>query len=129
MRPIDRTMAAGVLNEFQGAFDTYAQPDQELQINYQNADGFGGIVVIYLVPDEGRWFDDYPCASEQALTQYRHDSPPEKNAPRIVRPLPRESSRASAFADRVASRTQDQRGGKSPQGREWAGLRDFNIGD
>jgi hypothetical protein len=73
MRHIDRTMAAGVLNEFQGAFDTYAQPDQELQINYQNADGFGGIVVIYLVRDEGRWFDDYPCSSEQALTQYRHD--------------------------------------------------------
>jgi len=29
-----------------GAFDTYARPDQELQINYQNADGSGGIVVI-----------------------------------------------------------------------------------
>ena len=54
MRHIDRTMAAGVLNEFQGAFDTYGQPDQELQINYRNADGSGGIVVIYLVRDEGR---------------------------------------------------------------------------
>jgi hypothetical protein len=129
MRHIDRTMAAGVLNEFQGAFDTYAQPDQELQINYRNAVGSGGMVAIYLVRDEGRWFDDYPCASEQALTQYRHDSRQGKNAPRVVRPLPRESSRTAALADRVASRTQDQRGGKSPQGSEWAGLRDFNIGD
>jgi hypothetical protein len=46
MTHIDRTRAAGVQNEFQGAFDTHARPDQELQINYQNADGSGGIVVI-----------------------------------------------------------------------------------
>jgi hypothetical protein len=51
------------------------RPNQELQINYQNADGSGGIVLVYLVQDKGRWFDNYPCASEQTLKQYRDAAP------------------------------------------------------
>jgi hypothetical protein len=50
------------------------RPDQELQIDYQRGDD-GGTEVIYLVREKGRWFDDYPCASDQTLKQYRDDAP------------------------------------------------------
>ena len=36
---------------------------------------YGGIVLVYLIQDKGRWFDDYPCDSEQTLKQYRDDVP------------------------------------------------------
>ena len=54
-----------------GAFPV--RPGQELQINYQQ--GFdGGVMVIYLVRENGRLFDDYPCVSEQYVRQYRDDA-------------------------------------------------------
>jgi hypothetical protein len=50
------------------------KPDRELQIDYQIGDD-GGSVVVYLVRENGRLFDDEPCASEQTLKQYNDDAP------------------------------------------------------
>jgi hypothetical protein len=38
-------------------------PSQELHIDYQQGDDAGSYVV-YLIHGNGRWFYDYPCATD-----------------------------------------------------------------
>ena len=46
------------------------KPTQELHIDYQQGDDVGSYVV-YLIQENGRWFYDYPCATEAAIKDYR----------------------------------------------------------
>ena len=41
-------------------------PARELHIDYQQGED-GGTVIVYLVKENGRWTDDFPCASEQSI--------------------------------------------------------------
>ena len=34
-----------------------------------------GSVVVYLAKENGRWVDDFPCASEQSMKEFRNDAP------------------------------------------------------
>ena len=49
------------------------KPAQELHIDYQQGDDVGGYVV-YLIHENGRWFYDYPCATDEAIKQYRENA-------------------------------------------------------
>jgi len=49
------------------------KPSQELHIDYQQGDDVGGYVV-YLIHENGRWFYDYPCATDAAIKEYRDNS-------------------------------------------------------
>ncbi len=49
------------------------KPSQELHIDYQQGDDVGGYVV-YLIHDNGRWFYDYPCATDAAIKEYRDNA-------------------------------------------------------
>ncbi len=46
------------------------KPTQELHIDYQQGDDVVGYVV-YLIHENGRWFYDYPCATDAAISDYR----------------------------------------------------------
>jgi hypothetical protein len=50
------------------------KPARELHIYYQQGDD-GGTVTVYLVKENGRWTDDFPCASEQSIKEFRDDAP------------------------------------------------------
>jgi len=50
------------------------RPDQELQIDYQVGDDSGSIV-IFVVRENGRLFEDSPCATDQSLKKYRDEAP------------------------------------------------------
>lgn len=49
------------------------RPMQELHIDYQQGDDVGGYVV-YMIQENGRWFYDYPCATDEAIKQYRDNA-------------------------------------------------------
>ncbi len=49
------------------------EPSQELHIDYQEGDDLGGYVV-YLIHENGRWFYDYPCATDAAIKEYRDNA-------------------------------------------------------
>ena len=49
------------------------KPSQELHIDYQQGDDVGGYVV-YLIHENGRWFYDYPCATDAAIKEYRDNA-------------------------------------------------------
>ena len=49
------------------------KPSQELHIDYQQGDDLGGYVV-YLIHENGRWFYDYPCATNAAIKEYRDNA-------------------------------------------------------
>ncbi len=49
------------------------QPTQELQIDYQIGDD-GGSVVVYLVRENGRLFDDEFCATDDYIKKYRENA-------------------------------------------------------
>jgi len=49
------------------------KPSQELHIDYQQGDDVGGYVV-YLINENGRWFYDYPCATDAAIKEYRDNA-------------------------------------------------------
>ncbi len=51
------------------------RPARELHIDYQQGEDAGG-VVLYLVKENGRWTEDFPCISEQSLKNF-HDQAPE----------------------------------------------------
>ena len=53
------------------------KPAYELHINYQQGNDLGS-VDVYLVQENGRWFADQPCATEQTLKQFRDDAPARK---------------------------------------------------
>lgn len=55
------------------------KPTSELHIDYQQGDDAGS-VVLWLVRDNGRWFADQPCATEQALKQFRDGAAARKEA-------------------------------------------------
>jgi hypothetical protein len=50
------------------------KPDRELQIDYQQGDD-GGSITVYLIRENGRLFDDEPCASDQTVKHYNDDAP------------------------------------------------------
>jgi hypothetical protein len=50
------------------------QPARELHIDYQQGDDLGS-VVAYLVKENGRWTDDFPCVSEAYLKKFHDDAP------------------------------------------------------
>ena len=49
------------------------KPMQELHIDYQQGDDVGSYIV-YLVHENGRWFQDFPCATDAAIKQYRDNA-------------------------------------------------------
>lgn len=49
-------------------------PEKELHIDYQQGEESGS-VVIWLIQQNGRWYADQPCVSEQALKQFRDEAP------------------------------------------------------
>jgi hypothetical protein len=49
-------------------------PAQEVQIDYQQGDDVGS-VTVWLVRENNRLYGDAPCATEQALQQFRDDAP------------------------------------------------------
>lgn len=49
------------------------KPMQELHIDYQQGDDVGSYVV-YLIHENGRWFQDFPCATEAAIKEYRDNA-------------------------------------------------------
>jgi hypothetical protein len=49
-------------------------PAQEVQIDYQQGDDVGG-VTVWLVRKNNRLYSDAPCATEQALKEFRDDAP------------------------------------------------------
>lgn len=49
------------------------KPAQELHIDYQQGNDVGGSVV-YLIHENGRWFYDLPCATDDAIKQYRDNA-------------------------------------------------------
>jgi hypothetical protein len=53
------------------------KPARELHIDYQQGDD-SGTVVVYLVQENGRWFADQPCPSQQTLKQFRDEAPARK---------------------------------------------------
>jgi hypothetical protein len=54
-------------------------PTSEMHIDYQQGDDAGS-VVLWLVRENGRWFADQPCASEQTLKQFRDGAAARKEA-------------------------------------------------
>lgn len=48
-------------------------PTGQLQIEYQQGED-SGIVLVYLVQENGRWLQDDPCATEQTLKEFREDA-------------------------------------------------------
>ncbi len=60
---------------------SYAQfpvrPSQQLQIEYEQGEDHGA-VLVWLVRENGRWFQDDPCVTEQTLKEYRDDEPARK---------------------------------------------------
>ena len=49
------------------------KPMQELHIDYQQGDDVGSYIV-YLIHENGRWFQDFPCATDAAIRQYRDNA-------------------------------------------------------
>ena len=49
-------------------------PAQEVQIDYQQGDDVGS-VTLWLVREKNRLYSDAPCATEQALKEFRDDAP------------------------------------------------------
>ena len=52
-------------------------PTRKLQIEYQQGED-SGTLLVWLVRENGRWFQDDPCATEQALKEFRDDEPARK---------------------------------------------------
>jgi hypothetical protein len=46
------------------------KPTSEMHIDYQQGDDVGS-VVLWLAQENGRWFADQPCATEQTLKEFR----------------------------------------------------------
>ena len=65
-------------------------PRSEMHIDYQQGDDSGS-VVLWLARENGRWFADQPCASEQTLKQFRDGAAARKEA----------EARYKAFADGI----------------------------
>jgi hypothetical protein len=64
----------GNLKAFEGLGQRWpVKPSQELHIDYQQGDDVGGYVV-YLIHENGRWFYDYPCATDAAIKEYRDNA-------------------------------------------------------
>jgi len=55
------------------------KPTSELHIDYQQGDDAGS-VVLWLARENGRWFADQPCATEQTLKQFRDGAAARKEA-------------------------------------------------
>lgn len=75
--PPNYTVAVSAVNENNlkaleslGRFPVH--PAREMHIDYQQGED-GGSVVVYLVRENGRWTDDFPCASEASLKEF-HDN-------------------------------------------------------
>jgi hypothetical protein len=45
-------------------------PEHQLQIDYQNGDD-GGALILWLVHEKGRLYADQPCATEEFIVRYR----------------------------------------------------------
>lgn len=52
------------------------KPERELHIDYQypNSDD-GGLLILYLVRQNGRWMGDFPCMTPQAIKDFRDNAP------------------------------------------------------
>jgi SnoaL-like protein len=50
------------------------RPAQEVQIDYQQGDDVGS-VTVWLVRENNRLYSDAPCATEEALKQFRDEAP------------------------------------------------------
>lgn len=49
------------------------KPMQELHIDYQQGDDVGSYIV-YLIHENGRWFQDFPWATDVAIKEYRDNA-------------------------------------------------------
>lgn len=54
-------------------------PTSEMHIDYQQGDDVGS-VVLWLVRENGHWFADQPCATEQTLKEFRNSAAARKEA-------------------------------------------------
>jgi hypothetical protein len=80
--PANYTFTASPVDENNlKSFEVYQQfpvrPTQQVQIEYQQGED-SGTVMVWVVQEKSRWFEDEPCATEQALKQYRDDESPRK---------------------------------------------------
>ena len=50
------------------------KPEQEINIDYQQGDDVGS-VVVWFVRENGRLFGDFPCVTDAALKQFRDETP------------------------------------------------------
>lgn len=74
--PANYTVTVSAVNENNlKAIETFGRfpvhPARGMHIDYQQGDDLGS-VVVYLVKENGRWTDDFPCASEASLKRF-HD--------------------------------------------------------
>jgi hypothetical protein len=53
------------------------RPTQQVEIEYDQGEDHG-VVLFWLVQENGRWFQDDPCASDETLKSYRDDEPARK---------------------------------------------------
>jgi hypothetical protein len=84
--PANYTAKVSAVNENNlKAIETFGRftvhPAQELHIDYQQGDDLGS-VVVYLVKENGRWVDDFPCVSDAYLKKFHDDAP--ENAKRLA---------------------------------------------
>ena len=49
------------------------KPMQELHIDYQQGDDLGSDIV-YLIHENGRWFQDFPCAADAEIKRFRDNA-------------------------------------------------------
>jgi len=82
--PANYTFAVMAVNEDnRKAIESMARfpvkPTSELHIDYQQGDDLGS-VVLWLARENGRWFADQPCATEQTLKQFRDGAAARKEA-------------------------------------------------
>lgn len=76
--PANYTVTVSAVNENNlKALETFGRflvhPARELHIDYQQGDDVGS-VIVYLVKENGRWTDDFPCMSEESLKKFHDDA-------------------------------------------------------
>ena len=65
------------LKALNGSWRFPVKPTRKLQIEYQQGED-SGILLVWLVQENGRWFQDDPCATDETLREFRDDEPARK---------------------------------------------------
>jgi hypothetical protein len=62
------------LKSLDGSWRFPVRPTRKLQIEYRQGED-SGILLLWLVQENGRWFEDDPCATEKTLKEFHDDEP------------------------------------------------------